>query len=250
MAICALISTFAFVGCDNGKPEGKLFYGMNSDGKSYYVQRFGADYKKEDIVIEQYYNELPVTLIYPDAFRDYTRLKSVTIPDSVTIIGNSAFMGCTSLTGIVIPDSVTIIGNGAFEGCTNLKNVTISNNVTYIRDASFYGCTSLKSVTIPDGVTEIGKEAFCLSGLTDIILGSSVKFILAKVFRECNSLTSITIPESVTIIDYSAFENCISLTSINFGGTKAQWETIAKGSDWDKNTGNYTITCSDGSIVK
>ena len=32
--------------------------------------------------------------------------------------------------------------------------------------------------------------------------------------------------------------------------TTAQWKAISFGSDWNKNTGNYTITCTDGTISK
>ena len=51
-------------------------------------------------------------------------------------------------------------------------------------------------------------------------------------------------------IDEGAFRGCIGLTSINFGGTKAQWNAISKGSMWNSDTGNYTIYCTDGTISK
>lgn len=90
------------------------------------------------------------------------------------------------------------------------------------------GCSGLTSITIPNGVTSIGNNAF----------------------DGCSGLTSVTIPDSVTIIGYCAFYDCNSLTSINFNGTKAQWNSIDKGNVWDGGTGNYTVTCTDGTIVK
>ncbi|WP_251183240.1 leucine-rich repeat protein, partial [Anaerocaecibacter muris] len=62
--------------------------------------------------------------------------------------------------------------------------------------------------------------------------------------------TSITIPDSVTSIGRYAFYKCSSLTSINFGGTKAQWNSIKKDSYWNSYTGNYTVICTDGTIAK
>lgn len=45
------------------------------------------------------------------------RLKSVSIPNSVTTIGSSAFNGCIVLTSIMIPNSITNIGDHAFYNC-------------------------------------------------------------------------------------------------------------------------------------
>ncbi len=90
------------------------------------------------------------------------------IPDTldgytVTVIGDWAFKNYTSLKSITIPDSVTSINSGAFDGCTSLKSVTIGNGVTNIGEWAFHNCTSLKSIKIPKSVTNIGYNAlgFC-----------------------------------------------------------------------------------------
>lgn len=67
--------------------------------------------------------------------------------------------------------------------------------------------------------------------------------------------TDIVIPSvhdglPVTSIGGAAFLGCSSLTSITFSGTKAQWDAIEKVDDWNYNTGNYTIHCTDGDIQK
>ena len=54
----------------------------------------------------------------------------------------------------------------------------------------------------------------------------------------------------MTRIEGSAFIDCESLTTITFQGTKAEWEAIPKDFDWDKNTGSYTVHCTDGDIPK
>lgn len=43
---------------------------------------------------------------------------------------------------------------------------------------------------------------------------------------------------------------CSSLTSIKFNGTKAQWKAIRKAGQWNGNTINYTVSCTDGTLSK
>ncbi len=146
----------------------------------------------------------------------------------VTSIGHHAFYKCTSLTSIEIPDSVTEIGNGAFFYCKSLASIEIPDSVTSIGNYAFYSCSGLTSITIPNSVISIGE----------------------RTFNDCRGLTSVTIGNGVTSIDDRAFQDCTSLTSITFEGTMEQWNAIGKGSDWNYNTGEYTVHCTDGDIPK
>ena len=227
-----------------------------------------------------------VTSISEYAFSYCSSLTSVTIPDGITSIGQSVFEGCSSLTSVTIPNSVASIGEDAFKGCSGLTSITIPDSVTSIDNSSFSGCSSLESITvnennahyasqdgilynkektqiihvpeaiigaitIPDSVTIIDGIAFkdCV-GLTRIAIGNSVTYIGMNAFYNCVSLTSVTIPDSVTCIYYQAFYGCSSLERIMFDGTIAQWNAIEKGNYWNENTGNYTVHCTDGDIVK
>ena len=125
-----------------------------------YVSVTGYNGNADNVVIPKTYKGLPVKIIEDSAFNCQTRLKSVTIPNSVTSIGSSTFSGCTGLTSITIPDRVTSIGERAFRGCTGLTSITIPNNVTSIGNSAFYGCTGLTCVTIGNSVTRIGSDAF------------------------------------------------------------------------------------------
>ena len=139
--------------------------------------------------------------------------------------------------------TVSTIGKSAFANCKNLKSITIPNSVTTIGERAFYNCTSLTSVTIPDSVTTIGDYAFYnCTGLTSVTIGDGVTSISDDAFYNCTDLTSVTIPNSVTEIGDRAFYECTSLTSIKYRGTRKQWNAISKGSDWNFNTGNFTIT--------
>ncbi len=198
-------------------------------------------------------------IIYEEAFSDCSVLTSITIPSSVTSIGRYAFRGCSSLTSITVEEGNTkyySAGNCLIETATKkliagCKNSIIPDEVTSIEIYSFYGCSGLTSITIPNSVTSIGGSAFvnCFD-LTSVTIGSGVTSIGGAAFSGCGSLMSVTIPSSVTSIGDWAFDDCDDLRSITFNGTVAQWQAISKGSNWNSNTGNYTITCSDGKLSK
>ena len=237
--------------------EGLDFYPL-ADG-TYGVKAGRAQYLA-DIVIPSTYKGKTVTQILPSAFQ-YSYIKTITIPDTVTSIGSGAFSYCyylkdvyitdigkwcgisfedwsatplnyahnlylngTLITNLVIPNGVTSIGGFAFSRCTGLTSITIPDSVTSIDWGAFSGCTGLTSITIPDSVTSIGGYAF--SG--------------------CAGLTSVTIPDSVTSIDVNAFRDCTGLTSIKFQGTKAQWYAI----EGINGIGvRCTVYCTDGNIT-
>ena len=124
----------------------------------------------------------------------------------------------------------TFVGDG--------NNGTVSGvkyKVTSIGQQAFNNCRSLIRITVPEGVTSIEANAFA----------------------GCSGLTKATIAKSVTNIGNYAFSRCTGLSNINFGGTKAEWNAIAKGSGWDSISGtsytpgsiNYTVHCTDGDIT-
>ena len=160
-----------------------------------------------------------VTRIIDYAFSDCVNLRSITIPKNVTEIGREAFRGCTGLTSITIPNSVTEIGYEAFKDCTNLRSITIPDSVTEIFSNAFFGCTGLKSFkgkyTSSDGrclIKDGALIAFAPAGLTSYTIPNGVTEIWGFAFSCCTNLNSITIPNSVKSI--KGFSGCTGLTSI------------------------------------
>ena len=76
-----------------------------------------------EIIIPSTYEGKPVTAIAGGGFMSYTRMTSITIPNSITKISVQAFWGCSGLTAITIPNTVTSIENMAFSSCNNLVSV-------------------------------------------------------------------------------------------------------------------------------
>ena len=166
------------------------------------------------------------------AFRNCSRLTSVTFSNSVTCIGDYAFYYCSGLTSVTIGNSVTTIGNYAFKGCSGLTSVTIGNSVASIGGSAFSGCSGLTSVTIPNSVTTIGNYAFynvrhieyhgnatgapwgalSMNGFIDgdFVFTNAVKDTLIGYIGVGGS---VTIPSTVRTIN-AAFRNCSGLTSV------------------------------------
>ena len=203
-------------------------YSSNGDGTCYVCGTIGTFKNAEIAISERSPSGDLVTSIGDSAFKRCTGLMSIFVPDSVATIGDSAFGQCTGLTSIVIPDNVTTIGDSAFSYCHKLTSIKIPENIKSIGEFAFYNCDGLTSIKLPDGVTNIENS----------------------LFRSCSKLAEIVIPNSVTSIGTDAFYECVALTSITFQGTKAEWDAIEKGENWDADTGSYTVHCTDGDIPK
>ena len=68
-----------------------------------------------------------------------------------------------------------------------------------------------------------------------------------KAFLGCKNLTNITLPSSIKKIDVYAFDDC-GLTSVNYEGTKSQWNEIVINS-LNQPLTSSTIHCTDGDII-
>ena len=150
------------------------------------------------------------------AFKDCSRLTSLTLPAGITSIGYAAFNGCHGLTSLTLPAGITSIGRSAFKDCSRLTSLTLPAGITSIGRSTFEGCRGLTSLTLPAGITSIGGGAFegC-SGLTSLTLPAGITSIGGGAFKDCSGLTSLTLPAGITSINYGTFYGCSGLTSLN-----------------------------------
>ena len=199
------------------------------------------------------------------AFLGCDGLTSITIPDKVMSIDNHAFNGCDGPTSITIPDSVTSIGAYAFSGCSNVRRVRVPfvgddvdlttnsyfgylfGSPTYYQQNDFVP-SCLKTVKV--GGQEVIKGFYKCSNILNVTIEEGCKRIDQDAFYDCTSLTSISLPSTLTTITNNAFEDCSSLVKIKYNGTVSDWNNIEKLFNWDVNTGDYVVYCTDGTINK
>lgn len=154
-------------------------------------------------------------------------IPSIVNNSSVTIIGEEAFE-LTGIISVIFPETITTVEKSAFNKCLKLETVYLGNNVSQIDSKAFFNCQSLKTITLPDSLELIGEEAFAY----------------------CSELKTVYIGSSIDTLEYGVFKHCKELTEIYFNGTIQEWNNISKSDEWDFNTGNYTVYCTNGDIEK
>ena len=192
------------------------------EGAEFPVTRIGDNGFKPHGTSTYYYRlksvSIPntVTTIGNNAFQDCRGLVGITIPNSVTTIGSHAFYYCIGLLGITIPNSVTSIGNYAFSQLTSILGVTIPNSVETMGDHAFSNCSKLSKVTFEEGckLTALNSYVFSSTALTSIDIPHGITTIGSYAFSGCSALESVTIPNTVKTVGQYAFSTCSALTSI------------------------------------
>ena len=194
---------------DDSDEEGTL----NSD----LLNKLGINKNDTEITIPAVYKEgnkkYKITSIEERTFKQFYKLTSITLPETITDIGEYNFYGCNSLKTIKIPHRVKTIKSSTFNNCTSLETIELPNHLEKIGDNAFAECESLKEIDIPDSVSDIERFAFnyCKS-LKEIDLSSTkVTTISESCFQGCYSLTKAKLPKNLKKIENLAFNACRSL---------------------------------------
>ncbi len=175
-------------------------------------------------------------------------LEKVTLLDGTTAITNNMFNGASKLKEISIPESVTSVGTGAFSGCTSLpvdettgvqyesanqivlikapetlpEGFSIPESVRFVCENAFSECTNLPTVGGVQYESLINPKVLVKAPTTlegEYTIPETVETIAANAFEGCNLLTSIVVPEGVTVIQEGAFKNCTELVSVTLPST-------------------------------
>ncbi|MEY8516607.1 leucine-rich repeat domain-containing protein [Lachnospiraceae bacterium 29-84] len=130
--------------------------------------------------------------------------------EKVVRIGYRAFSDCSRLKGVTISNSVTSISYGAFLGCSGLENIKVEE-----------GNPKYDSRDSCNAIVERESEALVL-GCKNTVIPNSVTSIRKYAFFDCSGLTGITIPTHVISIEYEAFSGCSGLENIISRGRESQ----------------------------
>lgn len=167
----------------------------------------------------EYMNYIPAR-----CFMGAPELVSFTAPENIKRVDSQAFESCLNLTDIILPDSVSYIGFRAFSYCKKLKNIALPSKLTVVDNYAFNDCQCLENIVLPDSLIQIGECCFA----------------------SCVNLKNVVIPTSMQIIGCRAFEDCINLKSIEYLGTKDQWNRISKGYEFV--TRKAIVHCTDWDV--
>ena len=181
-----------------------------------------------------------LTTIESKAFYNCKKLKSITLPGTVTSIGNQAFYSCYALTKVNLPAGLTTIGEDAYRYCSGIKTVKFGSKIKTIGKSAFSGCNKLTSVSLPGTLESIGYDAFyncgkvksvkiaagegtknlawgdyafqSCSSLTKADLGSGT--LGRNMFMGCDKLKTVKLSNNLTAIGPNTFNNLKALQSI------------------------------------
>ena len=197
---------------------------------------------------------------HDSVFYQNGQIKKIVLSNGITGLGDRLFYHCANAETVSLPATLTSIGDSAFAqedaaiGYTaGLTSVTIPQAVTAIQSFAFQH-TAIAEVTVPASVKTWGKYAFsgCAKLKTARVACDSIG---AFAFTRCTALSSLTISANCTKIGTCMLTYCSSLTEITYEGTKAQWDAIEKGTNWDSRHGAdhedvlSKIICSDGNWI-
>lgn len=151
---------------------------------------------------------------------EYTNLKEVILPNTITEIAHSAFECMQSMTKFVVPEGVVTIGDQAFNTCYNFKSIILPESVETIGERAFDDCDGMKEITIPSKVTKLSNELFVRCNLLEKInLPEGITSIGNQTFDSCPNLKTIVIPKNVTQMGYRVFWGCEALKEIHCQAT-------------------------------
>ena len=183
-----------------------------------------------------------VELIRKEAFHDYEKLTTVSIPRTVTEIEADAFKNCKALTAVHITDvaawcKINFAGfksnplyyaHHLFLNGEEVTSLVIPEGVTSVGQYAFYLCNYITSVTIPSTLKSAGDQAFYCYYLTavhitdlrawceiDFASASSNPLSLAHhLYLNGEEVTEWEMPSDMTIIKFATFSGCTGLTSV------------------------------------
>lgn len=215
----------AYIGLPPSTPLEEIMY--TKDGKCYPPHMAVSD---------------GVTTIAPSAYSEYTGIKSIKFPETLSVISDYSFQNCTGINKLELSQSLTLIGTSAFQGCTGLAHVDFPPNVVLwnaafknctgltgelhlpasiqsVKSEVFYGCQNITKVEFPDSLTVLEPSCFMGSGLESIRFPARITSLKSSVVANMPKLKEVFIEHGIDSIWTNCFSNCPLLTDIYIPNT-------------------------------
>lgn len=179
-----------------------------------------------------------------------TKVKKMTIPDSVATIEYDAFSGMSALQSATLPKSLKKLEESVFFGCPKLKSITLSRNMKEFNPYAFGDCGMLKNVSLSkknkyfyakNGMLFSRKKDklfWIAPGLKQAAIPEGVQTIGSGCLY-WSSLEKLTIPASVTAIEKNSLMSSW-LTDIDLQGENPVYAKDGQ-SIYQKNTGALVV---------
>lgn len=141
-------------------------------------------------------------------------VEKIVFKSGITKLGSYSFSNFKKLKSVSLPDSVTYLEAGAFSDCSALSTIILPNKLKKISYYAFYCCQKLKQIEIPASVRTVGSNAFSNTGLTSIEVPTTVKNLGSRVFSGCENLKSVQY--GLSKIPSGTFDDCHKLNKITY----------------------------------
>ena len=186
----AFIGDYAFSGC-SGLTD--VEYNAVSCSPKDSNQSWFKDCQLKSLLIGEQVKSIPAYFAF-----EQQKLKSITIPESVTSIDETAFLGCYKLSSVNFNAKnckSPVSGRYAWFLNSQLTNLVIGDQVNSIPAYLAYDQSNLTSIIIPSGVTSIGDNAFrgCVHLDTILCKAHGVPDVEATTFSNYNATLYVPI---------------------------------------------------------
>lgn len=203
-----------------------------------------------------------VELIRKEAFHDYEKLKTVSIPRTMKEIEADAFKNCKALTAVHITDVVAWCkikfeyyrsnpldyAHHLFLNGKEVTELVIPEGVTSVGQYAFSGCNYITSVTIPSTLTTVGYAALSCPNVTAVYISDlkawcEIAFASStssaySLFLNGEEIKDLEFPRGLTSVKYATFNGCTGLTSVTLPSSVTNIMTYA----FNGCTGLTTVT--------
>ncbi|MCD8195172.1 MAG: leucine-rich repeat domain-containing protein [Coprobacillus sp.] len=200
---------------------GYLTYAYEADSNEASVVRIDleSDYP-ENFRIPAKVKGKTITKIEDGAFRDATRLKSVTMTDNIVSIGSEAFQGCTDLETINFSSSINYIGTNAFENTYYFDNLpdddlTLVDSILLKVGINYFEPDSIlvNNKASYDALDEKYKAYTNVYYWEDM---PEVTMWMNGLFANNENLVYVEMPDYFEEVPANSFQNCYNLLGIDF----------------------------------